>query len=164
MTPISRRLSIPELSQRILDMAKTGVYRESVFEALQSLATKKQIGVAIAQAKQLGLHSVASLRDEELGTYYEVDLVKYQSLKEARRTSIPLDENGDLVKQITEMASTIRIMVLVTGGMALGLGGITLLCFLSGHPHWGIETAVSLICVTGLWAFQRALAKTFTGL
>jgi hypothetical protein len=85
MPQIVPRLSETELSQRILDMAKTGVYRESIFEAFQSLATKQQIRRAIAHAKQFGLYSVRQHRDDELGTYYEVDLAKYQSFRRLLR-------------------------------------------------------------------------------
>ena len=49
MSQLAPRLSETELSQRILAMAKTGVYRESIFEAFRSLATKRQIRQAIAQ-------------------------------------------------------------------------------------------------------------------
>ena len=48
-------------------MARTGVYRQSVFEAFRSMATQRQIRDAIAQAKQFGLYTVSSLRDAELG-------------------------------------------------------------------------------------------------
>ena len=69
---ISRRASVPELSRQVLEMATTGVYRESIFEALQPLATKKSIRLAIAHAKQFGMYSVAELRDDVLGTYYQI--------------------------------------------------------------------------------------------
>jgi hypothetical protein len=89
MSPLAPRLSETELSQRILEMAKTGVYRESIFEAFRSLATKRQIRQAIAHAKQFGLYSVRDLRDEELGTYYQVDLAKYDSFQAALKAAVP---------------------------------------------------------------------------
>jgi len=76
MTLDTQRLSATELTGRILDMARTGVYRQSVFEAFRSMATQRQIRDAIAQAKQFGLYTVSSLRDAELGTYYQVEPAK----------------------------------------------------------------------------------------
>jgi hypothetical protein len=49
-----------DLTRRILEMATTGVYRGSIFEALAPIATQRQIRQAIAHAKQFGLHSVRS--------------------------------------------------------------------------------------------------------
>jgi hypothetical protein len=79
-----------DLTRRILEMATTGVYRGSIFEALAPIATQRQIRQAIAHAKQFGLHSVRSLRDGELGTYYQVEPQKYASFQTAIAAAVPL--------------------------------------------------------------------------
>lgn len=159
MSVITRRLSLVELSQSILEMAKTGVYRESVFEALRPVATKKQISLAIAHAKQFGLHSVADLRDTELGTYYQLDLVKYQSLQQAIHTTIPLDQDDDLVKRVMDARLTIKIMLTISGGLAIALMGFTGFCIFTDRPQAGLEAFISAISATGIWALQKAFAR-----
>ncbi|MGF1538631.1 MAG: hypothetical protein ACFB4J_19390 [Elainellaceae cyanobacterium] len=77
------RLSLTDLTQRILEMSETGIYRESIFEVFHSLTTKKDVRRAIAYAKTLGLYSVASLRDDTLGTFYQLDPEVYQQRKHA---------------------------------------------------------------------------------
>lgn len=162
MPQIVSRLSQTELSQRILEMAKTGVYRESIFEAFQSLATKKQIRVAIAQAKQFGLYSVRDLRDAELGTYYQVELSKYQSFLAVLKADIALPAEDDLAAQILAATQTIRVMLAISGGIALlGLiiGG---LCLVTGHLQSGRLTWVSAASVGSIWALQNYLARSRT--
>ncbi|MDB9524488.1 hypothetical protein PN498_00685 [Oscillatoria sp. CS-180] len=155
MPEIAPRLSETELSQRILDMAKTGVYRESIFEAFQSLATKRQVSSAIAHAKQLGLYSVSSLRDPDLGTYYQVDLAKYQSLQAALKANIQISASDDLAAQILITTQTIRAMLVISGGFTLVLvisGGFLLL---TGHLQSGRFAWVGAACVGGVWSLQQ---------
>ena len=159
MSSLTRRLSVTELSQRILEMAKTGVYRESVFEAFRPNATKKQIRAAIAHAKQFGLHSAPNLRDPELGTYYQVDLVKYESLQQALRASITFDQGEDLAKRIMEAAQTIRIMLMVSGGLTIVLTSLGAICLLLGRSHIGSAAWLGAFCVALVWFLQKNLAK-----
>jgi hypothetical protein len=163
MSTITRRSSVVELSQRILDMAKTGVYRESVFEALKPVATKKQIREAIAHAKKFGLHSVASLRDEELGTYYEVDLVKLRSLEHTIPTSVPSSQSTDLTKQTTKQATeaivTIRLMLTAAKGAAIVLTIIGFAYLLTGNQQASFGLFSSAASAAGLWMLQKAFAK-----
>lgn len=77
------RLSLTDLTQRILEMSETGIYRESIFEVFHSMTTKKDVRRAIAYAKTLGLYSVASLRDDTLGTYYQLNPEVYRQRKHA---------------------------------------------------------------------------------
>ncbi|MDA0265804.1 MAG: hypothetical protein O3A14_02330, partial [Cyanobacteria bacterium] len=114
------QLSDLELTQRILDMAKTGVYRESILEALQPVATQRQIRSAITQAKQFGLHSDRSLRDAELGTYYQVDLRRYHSFQAAISAAVPL-ESHDVASQVLLTTQALRRMLVVAGGGAIAL-------------------------------------------
>ena len=115
MSQFAPRLSETELSQRILEMAQTGVYRESIFEAFRSLATQRQIRQAIAHAKQFGLYSVRDLRDPELGTFYQVDLQKYQSFQAALKAAVPLPPGDDLAAQMLAATQAIRAMLAIAG-------------------------------------------------
>ncbi|NJL35368.1 MAG: hypothetical protein HC840_15100 [Leptolyngbyaceae cyanobacterium RM2_2_4] len=159
MSTIARRPSVVELSQRILDMAKTGVYRESVFEALYPVATKKQIREAIAHAKKFGLHSVASLRDEELGTYYEVDLVKLRSLEHTILSSVPASKSTELTKQTTDAIVTIRLMLTAAKGAAIALTLIGFAYLLTGKQQASFGLFSSAASAAGLWMLQKAFAK-----
>ena len=161
MSPLAPRLSETELSQRILAMAKTGVYRESIFEAFRSLATKRQIRQAIAQAKQFGLYSVRDLRDDELGTYYQVDLTKYDSFQAALKASVPLTASDDLAAQMLAATQAIRAMVAIAGSCAFILfisGG---LCLLTGHLQSGRLAWASAVSVGGIWLLQQRWAKDY---
>ncbi|EKQ70261.1 hypothetical protein OsccyDRAFT_0539 [Leptolyngbyaceae cyanobacterium JSC-12] len=163
MSEIARRLTVSELSQRILEMAKTGVYRESLFETFHPMATKQQIRHAIRYAKQFGLHSVAQLRDAELGTYYQLDLVKFESVKAALQVSVPLTE-ADVFQRMTEAVVTIRMMLMVAGSGAIALFAIGVFCLFTHKSGSGWGLIAGSMSVGGIWAFQNALArKVITG-
>ncbi|MBW4474647.1 MAG: hypothetical protein KME45_30360 [Stenomitos rutilans HA7619-LM2] len=159
MSVITRRPSVPELSQQILTMAKAGVYRESVFEALRPMATKKQISAAIAHAKRFGLHSVASLRDDELGTYYQVDLVKYQSLEHAIATPAHLGDDAELLERVMSTNTAMQRMLVVAQGLAALLGIIGTLCLLNDRYQLGIGLLSGAFSAASVWAMQRSLSK-----
>ncbi|MDX2243910.1 MAG: hypothetical protein NW224_24805 [Leptolyngbyaceae cyanobacterium bins.302] len=158
MSEIARRLSVSELSQRILEMAKTGVYRESIFETFQPVATKQQISHAIRHAKQFGLHSIATMRDPELGTYYQLDQVKFASLQATFQAALPLSKE-DVFQRMTEAVVTIRLMLAVAGSGAIALLGFGLFCLLTGHPGSGWGVVSGAISAIGIWGMQRSLAK-----
>lgn len=158
MSAITKRLSISELSQHILEMATTGVYRESVFEALRPMATKKQIGQAIAHAKQFGLHSVAHLRDADLGTYYEVDLAKYQTLQHALHTTVVADDAQDLVSKVVDANVVVRLMLATARGLAIVSLLLGLVCLVSGQPHISSGLFTSAVSATVIWAIQKTVA------
>lgn len=160
MSVITRRLSVPELSQQIISMAKSGVYRESVFEALRPMATKKQISAAIAHAKRFGLHSVASLRDDELGTYYQVDLVKYQSLEHAIAIPTHMGDDADLLERVMAANSAVQRMLVVAKGLAALLTIVGILCLLDNRNQLGVGLLSAAISAAGVWALQRSLVKT----
>jgi hypothetical protein len=159
MSAITRRLSVPELSQQILTMAKSGVYRESVFEALRPMATKKQIGAAIAHAKRFGLHSVASLRDDELGTYYQVDLVKYQSLEHAIASPTHLGDDAELLERVMVANSALQRMLVIAKGLAILLGIVGILCLIENRNQLGVGLLSAAMSAAGIWALQRSLIK-----
>lgn len=158
MNGITRRLSVTELTQRILEMAKTGVYRESLFATFQTLATKQQVRQAIRHAKQFGLHSVAQMRDVELGTYYQLDLVKYEVSKSALQIALPLSE-ADVLQRLTEAVVTLRLMLIVAGGGAIALLGAGLFCLLTGESGlgWGLVTGSGSALT--IWLMQKSLAQ-----
>jgi hypothetical protein len=160
MAQRTSRLSDTELSQRILEMAQTGVYRESIFEAFQSLATKRQIRQAIAHAKHYGLYSVRDFRDAELGTYYEVDSAKYQSFQAALKAAVPLPGGDDLAAQILASTQAIRVMLAIAGSFAMGfliLGGI---CLVTGHLQSGRLAWVSAASIGGIWLLQQTWVRS----
>ncbi|MGJ3250026.1 MAG: hypothetical protein ACFE0J_02675 [Elainellaceae cyanobacterium] len=158
MSLISKRLSVSELSDRILDMAKTGVYRQSVLEALAPLATQKEIRLAIAYAKKFGLHSVSSLRDTELGTYYQLDVAKYESLRHALHCSIELNDEH-LFKSAVDLTQTIRTMLVSAKALAISLLTIGILSTFINHGQVNLSIFAGAIGVAGVWLIQRILAQ-----
>lgn len=150
-------MSISELSEQILQMAKTGVYRESVFEALQPLATKRQIRTAIAHAKRFGLHSVASLRDGELGTYYQVDLVKYQANQHLLHSAEYLGKDADLLQRVTEAQQAVQRMLAFARGLAIVLGLLTISSVILGNQQTSWMLLGGTITAGVLWVLQRSL-------
>lgn len=160
MSAIARRLSVAELSQQVLEMGKSGVYRESVFEALHPMATKSQIRQAIAYAKKFGLHSVANLRDPQLGTYYQLDLVTYQALQHLVESSLPLAEDGKALQRLTEVTATVQRMLVLGQALAVGMVVLGIACSLMGQPQAGFGLFSGALSVGVVWAMQRAIAHT----
>ncbi|NER00678.1 MAG: hypothetical protein F6K30_28960 [Cyanothece sp. SIO2G6] len=164
---ISRRLSVPELSQRILMMAKTGVYRESIFAALHPLATKKNIRLAIAQAKQFGLHSVAALRDDELGTYYQVDLTQYQSglsyFRAASQWSQSLTDLTQASAIIVQLQRRLRWLVWLSWGGAIALLVLAIASSGWGYGPWcgGLLLGAGIMTLIGVLQHQLAKFQIF---
>ncbi|NJN22705.1 MAG: hypothetical protein HC812_17930 [Leptolyngbya sp. RL_3_1] len=153
------QLSDLELTQRILDMAKTGVYRASILEALQPVATQRQIRNAITQAKQFGLRSDRTLRDAELGTYYQVDLRRYQSFQAAIAAAVPL-ESTDIASQILLTTQALRRMLVVAGGSAIALFMVGGVCLVTGHLASGRLAWLIALSIGGIWVVQKALARS----
>jgi len=160
MSAIARRLSVVELSQQVLEMGKSGVYRESVFEALRPMATKGQIRQAIAHAKKFGLHSVANLRDPQLGTYYQLDLVTYQSLQHLVESSLPLLDDGKALQKLTAATVTVQRMLALVNGLAVGLAVLGIACSLTGQAQLGLGLFSGALSLGVVWAMQRAIAHT----
>ncbi|WNZ22655.1 hypothetical protein HJG54_07155 [Leptolyngbya sp. NK1-12] len=156
---ITRKFSVPELSQKILEMASTGVYRESIFEALQPVATKKQIREAIAHAKRFGLGSVASLRDPELGTYYQLDRHKYQSLQHLLHDPACAGKDGELTQRLTNANQTIGHMLIAAGSFGGLFGIFGVLCWVSGWHQVGVGLLGAAVSALVLWQFQRQIAQ-----
>ncbi|MGF1569163.1 MAG: hypothetical protein ACFCVD_14025 [Nodosilinea sp.] len=140
-------------------MAKTGVYRQSVFETFRPVATRRQIREAIAQAKQFGLHTVPSLRDDELGTYYQVDATGYESFQAAAKTLGPAQLPVDLAQQMMVTNQAMRAMLKTVAGCALGLGGLGGWCLWQGQAQAGRTLWLGALVAAGLWGMQRAIAK-----
>ena len=161
MSSITRRLSVPELSRQVLEMAKTGVYRESIFVALQPLSTKKNIRLAIAHAKQFGLHSVAELRDEALGTYYQVDLAQYHASQGAFDGPVAVETPTDAIQLATDLLQAMRWLVRLSlvGAIALAMLGIT--AEYMNHRGLSGGLLLSALCIGGIWQLQRQIASRF---
>ncbi len=154
-SPIARRLSGAELTEQVLEMAKTGVYRESVFEALRPVATKRQIREAIARAKQFGLHSVASLRDETLGTYYQLDLVKYRLLQSKIHLPAAQLEPGELIRQYELMTRRMSLVLGIAQGVAIALLITGIGCVFAGQAQLSFGLLSSATGVGVVWGMQR---------
>lgn len=156
-SPIARRLSGAELTEQILEMAKTGVYRESVFEALRPVATKRQIREAIAQSKQFGVHSVASLRDEALGTYYQLDLVKYRSLQSKIHTPAAQLEPGELLRQYELITHRMNLVLGIAQAVAIALFVTGIGCVFGGQTQLSFGLLSSATGVALVWGMQRLI-------
>jgi hypothetical protein len=159
MSHLTRRLTIAELSERILEMAKTGVYRASVFETFQPVATQRNISLAIRHCKKFGLHSVAKMRDSDLGTYYQTDVAKYQSLHSELQKTVPIASEEDLLKRVSDTVLVLQMMLTIAGAGAIALFGVGIVCLTSNKPQLGWGLVSSAISVLGIWVVQRAIAK-----
>lgn len=148
-----------ELTGRILDMAQTGVYRESLFEAFRPVATKKQVKEAIALAKQFGLHSDPSLRDTELGTYYQADVKKVASYHSVIQSSVMLSAGDDMAAQMQIAIRTVKLMLVVSGGGAIALLLLGIGYLLSGKVEAAAMWWSSALCAGGIWLWQKTVAK-----
>ena len=149
------QLSTNELTGRILEMAQTGVYRESLFEAFHSMATKKQVKASIMLAKQFGLRSDPSLRDAELGTYYQVDPTKVESFQLAIQNSITLQPGDDLAQRVVLATRTVKLMLMVSGSSAIALLFIGSTYILSGKAEAAAAWWTSALCAGGIWLWQK---------
>ena len=158
---ISRRTSVSELSRQVLEMATTGVYRESIFEALQPLSTKKNIRLAIAQAKQLGMYSVADLRDDSLGTYYQIDVTQYQASREALQNPLMPDDPAQAVQLATDVVLTLHWIVRLTLFAAILLASAGLTCNWIDYGDLRGGLWVSAGVVLSIWHLQRRLLSQF---
>jgi hypothetical protein len=153
------KLSMNELTGRILDMAQTGVYRESLFEAFRPVATKRQVRESIMLAKQFGLHSEASLRDSELGTYYQVAPEKVQSFQLAIQNSMTLSAGDDLAARVHLATRTVKLMLLVSGASAIALLLLGSSYVLAGKAEAAAAWWTSALCAGGIWLWQKKVAK-----
>jgi hypothetical protein len=152
------QLSMNELTGRILEMAQTGVYRESLFEAFRSVATKRQVREAITLAKQFGLRSDASLRDLELGTYYHVAPDKVNSFQSALQT-VTLSAGDDLAARVQLATRTVKLMLLVSGASAIALLLLGSSYVLAGKAEAAAAWWTSALCAGGIWLWQKKVAK-----
>lgn len=155
----SCRLSTPDLTQRILEMAETGIYRESLFETFRPLATRRQIRTAIALAKQYGLYTVASLRDDNLGTYYQADHHSRTLFQATAHHRTDWDNPTDATTQALAAQRTIRAMLTLMGTTTLALGAGGAWQLLAGHAEAGRLLWLGGLVVGSLWAIQRLMAK-----
>lgn len=155
---LSRRPSVSELSEQILEMARTGVYRASVLEALAPIATQKDIRSAIAHAKRFGLHSVASLRDAELGTYYQLDMQKYQATRSLLHSPVHLGKNADLLDRVTLATTASDRMLSVIKRCTMGLATTGLLCGVAGWRQVSFGLFCAAASALGIWTLQKACA------
>lgn len=149
----------PTLTHQVLTMAKTGVYRQSLFEALKPVATQRQIRDAIAQAKQLGLYSVPSLRDEELGTYYQIESADYEAFEGAASALAPLSPTTNLADQVISTQRAMQTMLRTVAGCSLILGLLGGWCLWEGQAQTGRGLWLGALVAGGLWGVQRAIAK-----
>ena len=148
-----------ELSQRILEMAATGVYRESIFETFKPLATKKQISSAIALAKQFGLRTDARLRDPELGTYYHADPEQVHQYQALTTTAITLTAEDDVAQRMKIAVQTLHAAVSIAGAVTIVLVVIGSLCVLSGRLINGAVVYCSAFWTGMIWLIQRQLIQ-----
>ena len=156
---VAPQLSINELTGRILEMAQTGVYRESLFEAFRSMATKKQVRASITLAKQFGLRSDPSLRDSELGTYYQVDSDRVLSFQSAIQNSITLSAGDDMAQRVQLAMRTVKLMLVVSGMSAIALLIVGASYVLAGKSESAAAWWTSALCAGGIWLWQKNVAK-----
>ncbi|NJN02253.1 MAG: hypothetical protein HC873_01100 [Leptolyngbyaceae cyanobacterium SL_1_1] len=159
MSPLTQRLSTAEISQRILEMAVTGVYRESVFETFRPVATKKQIRDAIAHAKHLGIRSVPQLRDEALGTYYQIDASRYATAQAIVEAEIQLAVGESPSQRLLVVTQALRATLGVSASFTVLFGLGSSLFWLNGQVGWASSTLFSSLSAAAIWAVQRQVAK-----
>lgn len=156
---IVAQMSMNELTGRILDMAQTGVYRESLFEAFKPVATKKQIKAAIALAKQFGLQTDPALRDAELGTYYQSDIQKVTTFQTHIQHSVQLSAGEDMAERVLKATRTVKLLLLVSGGSAIALLLLGISYLFAGKSEAAAIWWTSALCMGGVWVWQKTVAK-----
>ncbi|WP_313887516.1 hypothetical protein [Nodosilinea sp. LEGE 07088] len=156
-------LPLLELTDRVLSMAKTGVYRQSVFEALGPVATQRQIRDAIAQAKQFGLYTVSALRDRDLGTYYQVEAASYESFQTASKTLADKHPPADLAAQVVATHHALRAMLTTVASSTLALSLLGGWCLLDGQTQLGRGLWLGATVAGSLWSIQRWIARRALG-
>ncbi|MEL6554270.1 MAG: hypothetical protein AAFQ63_12515 [Cyanobacteria bacterium J06621_11] len=156
---IVAQMSMNELTGRILDMAQTGVYRESLFEAFKPVATKKQIKAAIALAKQFGLQTDPALRDAELGTYYQADIQKVSTFQSSIQNSVQLSAGDDMAERVLAATRAVKLMLLVSGGGAIALLLLGTSYMFAGKSEAAAIWWTSALCTGGIWMWQKSVAK-----
>ena len=159
MTHVSdlAQLQEVELSQRILEMARAGVYRESLFDTFKGMASKRQVRAAIATAKQFGLRSDPALRDTDLGTYYHIDPQRYDSFQTLLESAVSPVATDDVATRLRKLTEAVQVLVRVSGGVAMVLLAGGSLCVLNGQltlaaTVWSASLAVALV-----WMLQKLL-------
>ena len=153
------QISLNELTGRILDMAQTGVYRESLFETFRPVATKRRVKESIALAKQFGLHSDPTLRDTELGTYYQVDPLKVKSFQDAIQHSIVLSAGDDMAQRVYAATRTVKLMLAVSGASAIALLFLGSTYVLAGKAETAALWWTCALCAGGIWLWQKKVAQ-----
>jgi hypothetical protein len=154
-------LSTAELRQRILEMAQSGVYRQSIFEALRPYARRRQISIAIASARRFGLHSVANLRDPQLGTYYELD-TSDGSIYPPDPTPIrdllkPDPAFGPVRKEGSSIRLTVQWILWIPMGTALVVLVMGMLCLALDSLFLGVAFCFGSGVSLAIWIGQRIL-------
>ena len=159
MTPVSdlAKLHEVELSQRILEMATAGVYRESLFDTFSGVASKRQVRAAIATAKQFGLRSNPTLRDTDLGTYYQIDPQQYASFRTLLEAAISPVSTDDVATRLRKLTEAVQILVRVAGGVAIALLISGSLCVLNGQLTLAAITWSASLAVSLVWMLQKLL-------
>ncbi|MGB3615841.1 MAG: hypothetical protein WBA10_18740 [Elainellaceae cyanobacterium] len=159
----SNRLSVTELTQRILQMSEAGVYRGSIFDVFRSFAIQKDIRRAIAYAKTFGLYSVPSLRDSALGTYYQLDPQAYEQrkhqIKDIAAWETKWAQQDAAEPNLTASGDTIIAMLAMVKSLMVLLLILSASCWLSGQ---GYIAGVSLVAAIGTaltWQLQCRLVK-----
>ncbi|MBW4482497.1 MAG: hypothetical protein KME14_08135 [Tildeniella torsiva UHER 1998/13D] len=152
-----------DLTDRVLTMAKTGVYRQSVFEALGPIATRRQIRDAIAQAKQFGLYTVSALRDDELGTYYQVEAASYESFQAASKALAASAPAENLAAQVVATHDALQAMLTTVASSTLGFAVLGGWCLLDGQTQLGRGLWLGAMVAGGLWSVQRWIARRVLG-
>lgn len=154
-------LSTSELRQRILEMAQSGVYRQSIFEALRPYARRRQISIAIASARRFGLQSVANLRDPQLGTYYELGETDWsfdshistpiRDLLRPDAIVAPARKDGSAIRLVLQWILWIpmgsALLLLVMGILSLALNALS----------WGFAFCFGSGMALTIWIVQRIL-------
>ncbi|MFM7471080.1 MAG: hypothetical protein ACKO5P_06190 [Nodosilinea sp.] len=148
-----------DLTAQVLAMAKTGIYRQLLFETLGPMASQRQIRAAIAQAREFGLRSVPSLRDAELGTYYQISLADYEAFQVASTTLQRLPPATDLATQVANSQQALRGMLTTVAGCSLSLVGLGGWCLLAGRVQTGGGLWLGALVLGGVWMVQRAIAR-----
>lgn len=139
-------------------MARTGVYRASVLEALAPIATQKDIRGAIAHAKRFGLHTVASLRDAELGTYYQLDVQQYQTKRALLHSPVHLGKDAELLDRVTIATGASDRMLRVVKHCAVSLAAAGLACGVAGWKQASFGLFCATVSALGIWTLQKVCA------
>ena len=137
--------------------AKVETWSSEILEMADEQFHLGELERAIATAKQFGLRSNPTLRDTDLGTYYQIDPQQYASFRTLLEAAISPVSTDDVATRLRKLTEAVQILVRVSGGVAIALLISGSLCVLNGQLTLAAITWSASLAVSLVWMLQKLL-------